>query len=104
MWRTRHLAWQRNRWLIVGLGVFTACILVLRGSQKVVPYTVSPSLAANTRIDGAVKARVRAPGHNVQNVVDAFDVGIVHKVRITMDPAEYDAMITAYQRDGVKGW
>ncbi|MEX0663250.1 MAG: CotH kinase family protein [Acidimicrobiia bacterium] len=88
---------------------FTAGMLVLMGTEKVVPYTTSKSLAAQTKVDGAAKAKAiteaRGPqGHNVTNIVDMFDIGLVHTVEITMDPTEYDAMITDYQRDGLKTW
>ncbi|MEX2032546.1 MAG: CotH kinase family protein [Dehalococcoidia bacterium] len=107
--RNRHLAWRRNWWLILALGAFTAGMLVLMGSETVVPYTASKALADQTRADGAAKATTIAearglPGRNVKNIVDVFDVGVVHAVEITMDPVEYDTMITNYQRDGLKTW
>jgi spore coat protein CotH len=107
--RSRHLAWRRNWWLIAALSAFTAGMLVLMGTQDVVPYTTSRSLAAQTQADGAAKARAiavarGAGGSNVSNAVDMFDIGVVHTVKITMDPLQYDAMITDYQRDGLKTW
>ena len=109
MGRSRHLAWRRNWWLIVALGGFAATMLVLMGTDVVVPYTSSKSLAAQTKVDGAEKARAIAEarglaGHNVRNNVDVFDVGLVHTIEITMDPVEYDTLITDYQRDGLKTW
>jgi spore coat protein CotH len=105
MWKSRHLAWRRNRWLIGALTLFSVGMLVLMGTAEVVPYTASDSLAAQTRADAAQKALIRADqGQNVTNDVDVFDVGVVHAIKITMDPVEYDTLITNYQRDGVKTW
>lgn len=105
MWRSRHLAWKRNRWLIIGLAAFTAALLALMGTDKVVPYTITDSLAAQTQANGVAKAKIFAgPGSNVTNKIDVFDIGRVHDFRIKMDPDEYDAMITDYQRDGIKSW
>ncbi len=109
MGRSRHLAWRRNWWLIVALGGFAATMLVLMGTDVVVPYTSSKSLAAQTKADGAAKAKTIAAangpqGHNITNAVDVFDLGVFHTIEITMVPAEYAALITNYQRDGLKTW
>ncbi|MBM3670981.1 MAG: hypothetical protein FJW86_02160 [Actinobacteria bacterium] len=108
-WRSRHLAWRRNWWLFAALTAFTAGMLVIIGNDTVVPYTASGSLAAQTQLDGTQKAKVRADavkqqGANVTNAIDMFDLDVVHTVDITMAPAEYDTMITDYQRDGLKTW
>lgn len=107
--RTRHLAWRRNWWLIAALSAFMTGMLVLMGTQEVVPYTTSKSLAAQTQLEGAAKAKTIAEargvsGRNVTNPVDMFDLDVVHTVKITMDPIQYDAMVTEYQRDGLKNW
>ncbi|MEX0663251.1 MAG: CotH kinase family protein [Acidimicrobiia bacterium] len=107
--RSRHLAWRRNWWLIAALSSFTAGMLVLMGTEKVVPYTTSKSLAAQTKVDGAAKAKTITaarglPGKNINNTVDAFDHSIVHRVSISMSTTAYDAMILDYQVDGVKTW
>ena len=107
-WRSRHLAWRRNWWLIVALAVFSAGMLVLMGTEDVVPYTQSRALAEQTAADGVAKRKAielaRSKGRNVKNTVDMFELERVHTVEITMAPAEYDAMITTYQRDGLKTW
>jgi spore coat protein CotH len=108
-WRSRHLAWRRNWWLIVGLALFSAGMLVLMGTDDVVPYTQSKALAEQTAADGAAKAEAIAAargqsGHNVKNTVDMFELKRVHTIAMTMVPAEYDAMITGYQREGLKTW
>jgi spore coat protein CotH len=108
-WRGRHLAWRRNWWLIAALASFSAGMLVLMGTEEVVPYTQSRALARQTRIDGAEKQKAITqarglPGKNVKNPVDVFDHSIVHTVTITMAPFDYDAMITDYQRDALKTW
>ncbi len=56
---SRHLAWRRNWWLIAALAGFSAGMLVLMGSEVVVPYTSSSTLAAQTRRDAAAKQQVR---------------------------------------------
>jgi len=107
-WRSRHLAWRRNWWAIAALAVFTAAMLALMGSDVVVPYTSSDSLAVQTRRDAAAKRAARAaaesPGRDVDNPIAPFDVARVHEITITMAPNQYEAMIGDYQRDGVKSW
>lgn len=108
-WRGRHLAWRRNWWLIAALASFSAGMLVLMGTEEVVPYTQSRALARQTRIDGAEKQKAITqarglPGKNITNPVDVFDRSIVHTVTITMAPLDYDAMVTDYQRDALKTW
>ena len=71
--QSRHLAWRRNWWLIVALGGFAATMLVLMGTDVVVPYTSSRSLAAQTQADGAAKAKTIAEasgpqGHNITKI------------------------------------
>ncbi len=107
--RSRHLAWRRNWWLIATLAGFSVAMLALVGSDVVVPYTSSPSLAAQTRRDGAAKREVITqarglPGQDVKGTVDVFDHTLVHRVAITMAPVEYDALITDYQSSGEKLW
>jgi spore coat protein CotH len=108
-WRGRHLAWRRNWWLIAALAAFSAGMLVLMGTADVVPYTQSRALARQTRVDGAEKQKAITqarglPGKNITNPVDVFDRSIVHTVTISMTLLEYDAMVTAYQRDALKTW
>ena len=106
---SRHLAWRRNWWLIAALAGFSAGMLVLMGSEVVVPYTSSSTLAAQTRRDAAAKQQVRTiarglPGRDVAGTVDLFDDSLVHRVSIAMAPVEYDTMIADYQNTGVKSW
>lgn len=108
-WRTRHLTWRRNWWLIAVLAGFAVAMLALIGTDVVVPYTSSRSLATQTRADGAAKraviARARGlPGHNVRGTVGVFDDSLVHHLSITMDAVEYDTMIVDYQRSLEKSW
>ncbi|MSO78804.1 MAG: hypothetical protein EXQ79_04275 [Acidimicrobiia bacterium] len=107
--QSRHLAWRRNWWLFAALGGFTVALMVLIGSDDVIPYTSSKSLAAQTRADGAKKKKTieeanGLPGHDVKNSVDVFDSSIVHTITIKMAPTAYDTMISDYQVDGVKTW
>ncbi len=107
--RSRHLAWRRNWWLFAALGGFTVAMMVLMGTDVVVPYTSSKSLAAQTQADGVAKTKAITqarglPGHNVKNPIDVFDHSIVHRISITMSTTAYDAMINDYQIDGVKTW
>jgi spore coat protein CotH len=108
-WRSRHLAWRRNWWLIAALAGFTIAMLALMGTDTVVPYTSSTALAAQTQADAAAKHKTITearglPGHNITNTIDVFDLSFVHSIKIRMDPTEYDTLITDYQRDGLKSW
>lgn len=78
--------------LLIALVLVTGGLLLGLGNQRIIAYTVKGSGQAEP-------AAATFTGN-----IALFDHNLVHSVKIQMDDADYQAMLTTYQQTGVKDY
>lgn len=84
----------RQYWKLLALFITAmVALVVLFGPGRVHPYITGDATILTAEITD-----------NIAGTVDLFDTGITHSLTIELTPAEYNDMITAYEKDGAKKW
>lgn len=85
---------MRQYWKLVAfLAAVSIGLVVFLGQSRIRPYITS-----DTRVMAAEIT------DNIAGTVDLFDHGVAHSLTIDITPAEYNDMITSYEKDGEKKW
>ncbi len=89
--RRRHLALRRHWRTLATFAAVVVALVLVGGAVRVTPVvTAGGSLPP------------RQPINDTTNDIDLFDPGIVHRISVTVDPADRQRMLDAYQQDGDK--
>ncbi|MDO3398618.1 CotH kinase family protein [Mycolicibacterium neoaurum] len=84
----------RQYWKLLALFVTAmVAMVILFGPNRVHPYITGDT--------GILSAEIT---DNITGTVDLFDADVPHSLTIELSPAEYNDMITAYEKDGAKKW
>jgi spore coat protein CotH len=84
----------RQYWKLLALFITgMVALVVLFGPGRVHPYITGDATILTAEITD-----------NIAGTVDLFDTAITHSLTIELTPAEYNDMITAYEKDGAKKW
>ncbi|BBY87891.1 hypothetical protein MTOK_36730 [Mycolicibacterium tokaiense] len=84
----------RQYWKLLALFITAMVVMVvLFGPGRVHPYITGDATIMAAEITD-----------NITGTVDLFDTSVTHSLTIELTPAEYNDMITAYEKDGAKKW
>ncbi|WP_084294951.1 CotH kinase family protein [Rhodococcus sp. p52] len=84
----------RRHWkLPVAFIAFVAIVATAFGATRVRPYITGDPTIISSEIT-----------ENVSGTVDLFDTSATHELSLEIGDAEYDDMISAYEKDGDKEW
>lgn len=84
----------RQYWKLLALLVAVAVGLTVAFGQT----TIHPYITGDTTV---MRSEIT---DNIAGTVDLFDPGAAHTLTIDITPAEYNDMMSAYQKDGAKKW
>ncbi len=85
---------MRQYWKLVALFVVVSVgLVVVLGESRIRPYITGDATVMASEITD-----------NIAGTVDLFDRSVTHSLTVDISPAEYNEMISAYEKDGAKKW
>lgn len=85
---------MRQYWKLLALFVLLSVGLVaVLGETRIRPYITSDTTVMAAEITD-----------NITGTVDLFDRSVSHSLTVEISPAEYNDMVTSYEKDGEKKW
>ncbi|NTU56136.1 MAG: hypothetical protein HGA79_07790, partial [Anaerolineales bacterium] len=82
---------KRHYQIVIVLVVVVAVLTFALGNSRVIAYTTRAESTATTK-----------SMYDFTNNTDLFDDTVVHSIQVIMSDADYDSMITTYQKTGEK--
>lgn len=85
---------MRQYWKLLAIFVAVGVgLVVILGESRIRPYITSDTTVMAAEITD-----------NIAGTVDLFDSSVAHSLTVDISPAEYNDMISSYEKDGEKKW